>query len=206
MHMKRRYVLACAGLLLGLPACGEAPGRSNTASSTGAAEQGCAAFTSEVDRQESNEVFDPHTGDLQIHVGKARYVLNKTAAECQQNPVAMRRLDQNDAVQEANAAAPTPSATAYPWSDCNALRPGDAFEDVAELRCNPDDALQVEYLDCKDEAQRNNYVTYVHLTRAPTLGNLEGIEGTTATWRAAEPRDLSHGRTPWAFENCQEHG
>jgi hypothetical protein len=205
MSMKRRRVLSCAGLLLALPACGEVPARSGTASSTGAAEQGCAAFTSEVDRQESSEVFDARTGDLQIYVGKARYVLNKTAAECQQNPVAMKRLSQNDAVQEANAASPTPSATAYPWSDCNALRPGDAFQDVEELHCNPDDALQVEYLDCMDGAHADEYVTYVHLTRAPALGDLEGMEGKTARWRAAEDRDPSHGRTPWAFANCQEH-
>jgi hypothetical protein len=150
--------------------------------------------------------FDPGTGDLLVYVGRARYVLNKAAADCQRNPVAMRRLARSEAAQEANAATPESSSTPYPWSDCNALRPGDAFGDVADLHCNQEDGLQVEYLDCMDEAKANNYLTYVHLTRAPTLGNLEGIEGKTGTWRAAAPRDLSHGRTPWAFENCQEHG
>jgi hypothetical protein len=187
----------------------EPPGSETAKGVTDVSEQGCEAFTAEVDRRDSNEVFDPGTGDLQVYVGQARYVLNKAAAECQQNPVAMRRLARSDAAQEADAATPESSSTPYPWSDCNALRPGDAFGDVADLHCNQEDALQVEYLDCMDEASANTYVTYVtyvHLTRTPDLGNLEGIEGKTATWRAAEPRDPSHGRTPWAFENCQEHG
>jgi hypothetical protein len=80
------------------------------------------------------------------------------------------------------------------FSDCNALRAGDAL-DYGQLTCNPDE-MQIETLDCSTGV-------YVHLVR-PGRGDLEGITGVSPTWRTAPPRDPVYGKTPFAFNNCFE--
>jgi hypothetical protein len=96
----------------------------------------------------------------------------------------------------AATAAPVVNPSPYPYTDCDALRPGDALN-FPDLNCDPDNVTQVYPVDCIDGI-------YVHLVR-PEGGDLEGIAGRTPTWREAAPRE-AHGRTPWAFNNCLEHG
>lgn len=92
-------------------------------------------------------------------------------------------------------ATATPSP--YPYTDCDGLRPGDPL-DFSDLVCAPENVTQLRTIDCIDGI-------YVHLV-GPRRGDLEGIVGHTATWREAAPADSTHGRTPWAFVNCKEHG
>lgn len=89
----------------------------------------------------------------------------------------------------------TPSS--YPYTDCDRLRPGDPL-DVTALVCAPENVSQLRSIDCIDGM-------YVHLVR-PGLGDLEGIVDRSPAWREAGPTDPRHGRTPWAFDNCREHG
>lgn len=88
----------------------------------------------------------------------------------------------------------TTSPSPYPWTDCNAIRPGDPL-DYSDTRCNSEE-LEYFTVDCVNG-------TYVHLSR-PGIGDLEGIDGVTP-WRAAKPIDPKRGGTCWAFENCKEH-
>lgn len=95
----------------------------------------------------------------------------------------------------ASSPLPVPSST-FRYTDCDGLVPGDAIT-FPDLTCEPDDARQLQTMDCKSGV-------YVRLTGTAT--GLEGIAGSTPTWRAAEPIDPRYGRTPWAFNNCLEHG
>ena len=92
--------------------------------------------------------------------------------------------------------SPRPVTSSTRYTDCDALAPGDAIT-FPDLTCDPDDARQLQTMDCKSGV-------YVRLTGAPS--DLEGIAGSTPTWRAAEPIDPRYGRTTWAFNNCLEHG
>jgi hypothetical protein len=104
MRVQAFAVLAVAVLV----ACGDAktpePSSAEQRQVSDEARRGCSAFTTTVDEQESNEVFNSRTGELQIFVGQQRFVLSEKATECQQNPVAMRRLAGNRQVQDDNAA------------------------------------------------------------------------------------------------------
>lgn len=99
--------------------------------------------------------------------------------------------------------ADLPSATAtespYPFTDCDALRPGDPLSTAPIVcRAGSDGDGRLGMTDCTTG-------TYAYLDR--TRGqDLEGIVRPGATWRAASPIDPKHGRTPWAFENCLESG
>lgn len=98
----------------------------------------------------------------------------------------------------ASAAGPTepPTPSPYPYTDCDALRPGDPL-DFTDLVCAPENVTQLRTIDCIGGI-------YVHLVR-PGLGDLEGIVDRSPAWREAAPTDPTHGRTPWAFDNCKEH-
>lgn len=54
--------------------------------------RGCSSFTRAVHKADSNEVYDPQTGVLQVYVGSERYPLSRAVQECRENPVAMERL------------------------------------------------------------------------------------------------------------------
>lgn len=72
-----------------------------------------------------------------------------------------------------------PSST-FRYTDCDALVPGDAIT-FPDLTCECDDARQLHTMDCKSGV-------HVRLTGS-TAADLEGITGSTPTWRAAEPID-----------------
>ena len=93
-------------------------------------------------------------------------------------------------------ATATATASPYGYTDCDGLRPGDAL-DFSDLVCAPENVTQLQTMDCIDGI-------YVRLVR-PAGAGLEGLVGRTPTWLAAAPTDPTHGRTPWAFENCKEH-
>ena len=99
------------------------------------------------------------------------------------------------------SASELPSATAspYPYTDCDALRPGDPLSTTAIVcRAGSDGDGRLGTTDCTTG-------TYAYLDR--TQGqDLEGIVRPGATWRAASPIDPRYGRTLWAFENCLEGG
>lgn len=98
-----------------------------------------------------------------------------------------------------NAGSPEPQDTRPDdYTDCRALRPGDSF-DFQNLRCDGGDDIRVETMDCVDNR------VYVYLAR-DGRDDLEGMTGVTNVWLHAEPRDPSTGRTPFAFQNCKEHG
>ena len=88
------------------------------------------------------------------------------------------------------ATTPTP----YPWTDCNAIRAGDAL-DYSKTQCDYE-VTKFFTVDCVNG-------TYVHLSR-PEFGDLEGIDGVTP-WREAAPLKPERGMTSWAFQNCKEH-
>jgi hypothetical protein len=155
--------------------------------------RGCLTFTQAIHEADSNEVYDANTGVLQVYVGQQRFLLSKDVQACRDNGVAMERLKFAEATEGSNGTSTSPSP--YPWTDCSALRAGDALN-LRDLQCNGDE-MQVSYMHCMSG-------DYVHLQR-PGRVDLEGIDGVTA-WREAAPMDPAHGRTPWAFKNCQEHG
>lgn len=66
--------------------------------------RGCLAFTDELDRKDSNEVYDDRTKELRVAIGPQVYVLSESAAECRGNPVAMDRLRRARLVEEENQA------------------------------------------------------------------------------------------------------
>lgn len=99
--------------------------------------------------------------------------------------------------QAPGSPTPTASSSAPAWSDCEAIRPGDDFVFGETLNCSQED-LHVERLSCKSGE-------YVHIIRRGGDA-VEGIEGVTPRWLRAEPRDPRYGRTPFAFQNCLEHG
>lgn len=102
---------------------------------------------------------------------------------------------QGNSQPPATSPLPVPSST-FRYTNCDALVPGDAIT-FPDLTCGPDDARQLQTMDCKSGV-------YVRLTGTAT--DLEGIAGSTPTWQAAERIDPRYGRTPWAFNNCLEHG
>ena len=99
--------------------------------------------------------------------------------------------------QQRPASSPTAPSSAFPYTDCDALVAGDALK-IDGLVCEPGNARQSQTMDCKSGV-------YVRLSGS-TAADLEGIAGSTASWREAEPIDPRYGRTPWAFNNCLEHG
>ena len=131
--------------------------------------RGCLSFIESVHEADSNEVYDAG------------------------NSLAMERLKFAEATEAPNGNSTSPSP--YPWTDCNAFRPGDPL-DFSDTQCNYE-VVQFFTVDCVNG-------TYVHLSR-PQLGDLEGIDGVTP-WREAAPVDPKRRLTDWAFENCKEHG
>ena len=155
--------------------------------------RGCLSFIESVHDADSNEVYDAGTGVLQVYVGQQRFLLSKDVQECRDNSLAMERLKFAEAAEASNGNSTSPSP--YPWTDCNAFRPGDPL-DFSDTQCNYE-VVQFFTVDCVNG-------TYVHLSR-PQLGDLEGIDGVTP-WREAAPVDPKRRLTDWAFENCKEHG
>ena len=131
--------------------------------------RGCLSFIESVHEADSNEVYDAG------------------------NSLAMERLKFAEATEAPNGNSTSPSP--YPWTDCNAFRPGDPL-DFSDTQCNYE-VVQFFTVDCVNG-------TYVHLSR-PQLGDLEGIDGVTP-WREAASVDPKRRLTDWAFENCKEHG
>ena len=102
-------------------------------------------------------------------------------------------------VERAYLAARQSPDSSRPFTDCDALRPGDPLIRTDSV-CRPgaESDGQVEMMECTNGI-------YVRMVR-PTRGDLEGIVGPTSVWRAAAPMDGATGRTPWAFANCLESG
>lgn len=63
---------------------------------------GCLSFTQTVHEQDSNEVYDPASGVLQVYVGQQRFLLSKAMQECRDNSVAMERLKFAEMTEESN--------------------------------------------------------------------------------------------------------
>jgi len=98
--------------------------------------------------------------------------------------------------------APTPVISMPPGTrltDCSTLRPGDPLGDVRNgLYCGSDD-FEVSTMDCSNE-------TYYIVLRRPGLDDLEAIVEQNDRWLKAGPVSAFHGRTEFAFQNCDETG
>lgn len=103
-------VAACGGATSELADQGGAAAQATTASSPESwpaisdkeVRSGCLSFTQTVHEQDSNEVYDPASGVLQVYVGQQRFLLSKAVQECRDNSVAMERLRFAEMTEESN--------------------------------------------------------------------------------------------------------
>lgn len=102
-HSRRVGALAslCAAVVVAVVTA--LPGQTDAAPPAAEA-RGCSDFTPAAAALESQESFDPRTGDLQVITGADTYVLNEQNATCRSNAAARWRLDQNRIAQDEDRA------------------------------------------------------------------------------------------------------